>query len=47
MKACLPYISKDILATVGDDIYKLGLLEAERFVTKREVRLSMTFLVLC
>lgn len=36
IKECRPFISKDVMATISDDIYKFGLLEAERFVRKRE-----------
>jgi hypothetical protein len=37
VKECQPFVSEDILTTVSDDIYELGLLEADRFASKREV----------
>lgn len=46
IKECRPFISKDILATLDDDIYKLGLLEAERFITKRKVSVLLFQLAL-
>ncbi len=37
-----PLASKEIFALLNDDIYRLGLLEAERYVTAHKVRTSLT-----
>jgi hypothetical protein len=37
IKECQPLRMEHILATVNDDIYRLGLREAVRFVSEREV----------
>ena len=37
IKDCQPLLIEDILITVNDDIYRLGLCEAVRFVREREV----------
>jgi hypothetical protein len=42
IKDCQPLIIEDILTTVNDVIYKLGFREAVRFVSEREVGVSVS-----
>ena len=37
IKDCQAFLMEDILATASDDIYRLGLREAVRFASEREV----------